>query len=367
MLSSTARHSARYSLIVILDIEGFGRRTDPDQTWLRERLRAVVTRSLQAARIEEPPSEDRGDAVLLILPGTVSKTDLLGGFVRTLVGELREHARSHTGDREMRLRAAFHAGEVARHGTGWVGADLNTAFRIADMEPLRQALAGAPGAVLSLAVSHVLHQGVIRHRHPGLADAEFAPAVLSAKELRDEKVWIRVPGRPVPPGLHAASGAHGHGPRAVSREPSVPPVPTMPPPVPPMPPRPSAGSGNLGISATNVTVTGVGVNHGAVSQSWTSTTGPDADGAAGLLRELSRLRTDLKEARRRDQIDDFTFQAADEELQTAERNAETRHEEGRGRLLRALMSLRGIVADTAALAGLVATVTQLIQLVKGQA
>ena len=362
MFSSTARHSARYSLIVILDIEGFGRRTDPDQAWLRERLRAVVTRSLQAARIEEPPLEDRGDAVLLILPGTVPKTDLLGGFVRTLVSELREHARSHTGDREMRLRAAFHAGEVARHGTGWVGADLNTAFRIADMEPLRQALAGAPGAVVSLAVSHVLHQGVIRHRHPGLAAAEFAPFVLSAKELRDEKVWIRVPGRPVSPGPHAdgASGTHGHGPSAASREPSVPPVP-------PMPARPSAGSGNLGISATNVTVTGVGVNHGAVSQSWTSTTGPDPDGTVGLLRELSRLRTDLKEARRRDQIDDFTFRAADEELQTAEQNVETRHEAGRGRLLRALMSLRGIAADTAALAGLVATVTQLIQLVKGQA
>ncbi len=83
------------------------------------------------------------------------------------------------------------------------------------------------------------------------------------------------------------------------------------------------------------------MNHGAVSQSWTSTTGPDPDGTVGLLRELSRLRTDLKEARRRDQIDDFTFRAADEELQTAEQNAETRHEAGRGRLLRALMSLRG--------------------------
>lgn len=253
MVSSTARHSrakqspAEYSLIVILDIEGFGRRTDPDQAWLRDRLRDVVARALRAARVAEPPTEDRGDAVVLLIPGTVPKTRLLGDFVRALVHELREHARHHTGDREMRLRVAVHAGEVARHGTGWVGTDLNTAFRMADMEPLRRALAEAPGAVLSLVVSHVLHQGVVRHDHPGLEAAEFAPAVLSAKEIQDEPVWIRVPGHPRPPGLRTPGPARQPAPE----EPPAPPVP----------------GANYGISATTVTISGgVGVNHGTVTQ-----------------------------------------------------------------------------------------------------
>ncbi|MGW0706662.1 hypothetical protein ACWD4G_11995 [Streptomyces sp. NPDC002643] len=358
MVSSTAPRShtrplpAQYSLIAILDIEGFGRRTDPGQAWLRDRLSTVVTRALHAAGIAEPVWEDRGDAVVLLLAGTVPKTDLLGGFVRALVRELRDHARDHSGDaeREMRLRVAVHAGEVARHGTGWVGADLNTAFRMADMGALRRALAEAPGAVLALVVSDVLHRGVVRHRHPGLEAAEFAPAVLSAKEVRDETVWIRVPGRPAPP-LPPGQTASGPRPGTPPRQPSA----------------PEAGA-NYGISATHVTVTGVGVNHGTVSQSWTGpfTGGADRAGA-DLFAELARLRVELKEARRREEIDAVTFEASEEELDTAERNAHAQDDEGRGRLLRALMKLRGLIPDTAALAGLVATVAQLIQQVKGQA
>ncbi|MFM9551340.1 MULTISPECIES: hypothetical protein [Streptomyces] len=339
---------AQYFLMVILDIEGFGRRTDPDQAWLRDRLRAVVARAIEAAGVPEPSSEDRGDALVLFVPGTVPKTDLLGGFVRALVHELREHSRNHTGDREMRLRVAVHAGEVARHGAGWVGADLNTAFRMADMQPLRRALAGAPGAVLSLAVSHVLHQGVVRHGHPGLEAAEFAPAVLSAKEIRDETVWIRVPGHPWPPGLRTP-GPRIPGPSAPVR------------PAPPAPP-------NCGISGANVSVTGVGVNHGTVTQSWTGSvaTGPAA-GTADIPAELTRLRAGLTDARQREVIDDFTFQATGEELETAEQHARAQDEEGRGRLLRALMKIERLIPNAAALAGLIATVTQLIQHVKGQA
>lgn len=363
MVSSTAPRSraqydpaqydpAQYFLIVILDIEGFGRRTDPDQAWLRDRLRAVVARAVDAAGIPEPPSEDRGDALVLLVPGTVPKTDLLGGFVRALVRELREHSRNHTGDREMRLRVAVHAGEVARHGAGWVGADLNTAFRMADMEPLRRALAGAPGAVLSLAVSHVLHQGVVRHGHPGLEAAEFAPAVLSAKEIRDETVWIRVPGHPWPPGLRTP-GPRTSGPSATVR---------------PEPPAPPAAA-NYGISAADVSVTGVGVNHGTVTQSWTGpiATGPAAATTADIPAELTRLRAELSEARQREAIDDFTFQATGEELETAEQHARAQDEEGRGRLLHALMKIERLIPNAAALAGLIATVTQLIQYVKGQA
>ncbi|MEE1763237.1 hypothetical protein [Streptomyces sp. SP18BB07] len=342
---------AQYVLIVILDIEGFGRRTDPDQVWLRDRLRAVVARAIETAGIPEPASEDRGDALVLLVPGTVPKTDLLGGFVRALVRELREHARNHTGDREMRLRVAVHAGEVARHGAGWVGADLNTAFRMADMEPLRRALAGAPGAVLSLAVSHVLHQGVVRHGHPGLEAAEFAPAVLSAKEIRDETVWIRVPGHPWPPGLRAP-GPRTPGPSVTVR---------------PAPPAPLAPA-NYGISAAEVSVTGVGVNHGTVTQSWTGpiATGPAA-GTADIPAELTRLRAELTQARQREAIDDFTFRATGEELETAEQHARAQDEEGRGRLLHALMKIERLIPNAAALAGLIATVTQLIQHVKGQA
>ncbi|BBC34823.1 hypothetical protein SGFS_061170 [Streptomyces graminofaciens] len=347
MVSSTEPCSpAQYSLIAVLDIEGFGRRTDPDQAWLRERLRVVVARALDAAHIDELSSEDRGDAVVLLIPGTVPKTDLLGGFVRALVAGLRDHARDHTGDRAMRLRVAVHAGEVARHGEGWVGTDLNTAFRMADMEPLRRALAGAPDAVLSLAVSHVLHQGVLRHHHPGLEAHEFAPVVLSGKEIKDETVWIRVPGHPAPATSSSSAG-----------------------PTPPQkPPAPEPAPANYGISATHVTVTGVGVNHGTVTQSWTGpvATGSDAT-AADLHHELARLRGELKEALRREEIDDVTFEASEEELDTAERHARAEDEEGRGRLLRALTKLKALMADTAALAGLVATVTQLIQQVRGQA
>ncbi|MQS10326.1 hypothetical protein FNX48_025125, partial [Streptomyces sp. IF17] len=104
----------RHHPIVILDIVGSGRRTDPDQSWLRERLYAMTERALRTAGIEGAQTEDRGDGILALLPGGVPKTALLGPFVDALDAELRAHARLYrTGPRSLRLRAALHAGEVA--------------------------------------------------------------------------------------------------------------------------------------------------------------------------------------------------------------------------------------------------------------
>jgi hypothetical protein len=348
--------TASYRLIVILDIVKSGERTDPEQTWLRENLYRITERALGAAGIEPAGKEDRGDGILLLLPGNVSKPRLLGLFTDAIEAGLRSHAQQHRGTpRELRLRLALHAGEVARDSRGWVGSDLNAAFRMVDLPEMRNTLRAAPKAVLAVGVSDILHRAVIRHGYPGIDPQEYAPVRFSAKELRDETLWVRVPGYYEPPGLAGeatagtdtpASGSAAAQGTAADPDPSAPAA------------APTVGIGQVhgGISHG-----GIGVSQGDVRQTFgTADAGPSAE-YSELRAELERLRADLKEALLRKEIDDGTYQDATEELDEAERHSRPQDEEGRGRLLRALKRLRGLVEDVGGLASAVAALIRSVR------
>ncbi|MCE7079816.1 hypothetical protein [Streptomyces sp. ST2-7A] len=352
----------QHHLIVIIDIVGSGRRTDPDQSWLRDRLYAMTDRALRTAGIEGEESEDRGDGILVLLPGGVPKTALLGPFVDALDAELRAHARLYrTGPRALRLRASLHAGEVARDERGWVGADLNAAFRMVDLPALRDTLETAERAVLALAVSDLLYRAIVRHDHPGIEPTEYRDVPFSAKEISGERLWIRVPGYYEPPGLPTPE-ASDSDPAGAAREARR----TAPAEGPPFDPAP----GNSGIGTVHGGISGgaVGVNNGEVRQQWIGAMGADTgEEAANLRRELERLRVELKEALERREIDEETHREAGAELDEAERHAEgaeARQEPARGRVLRALRKLKGLVEDVGGLAG---AVTALINTVRGGA
>ncbi|MQS06246.1 hypothetical protein [Streptomyces alkaliphilus] len=259
-----------------------------------------------------------------------------------------------------------------------MGADLNTAFRMVDLPALRGTLEAAERAVLALAVSDVLYRAIVRHDHPGIDPTEYRDVPFSAKEISGERLWIRVPGYYEPPGLPApeASGAASPAgdaadPRGAARREtgaSAGEAPAAPP------------AGNSGIGTVNGGISGIGImhgdirdggigiNHGEVSQRWIGATGADAgEETANLRRELERLRVELKEALRRREIDEETHRDAGAELDEAERHAEAaqaRDEPARGRVLRALRRLKGMVEDVGGLAG---AVTALINVVRGGA
>ncbi|MEU9608890.1 hypothetical protein [Streptomyces sp. NPDC048057] len=192
--------------IMVLDLERFGSRTNPEQERARSALYSVVEEALKDADVMPQHVAgvgDRGDGGFWLFPSGVSKVDLTGDVVERLQTRLRSYA-AEPGAEPLRLRVALHAGEVARDERGWVGADLNTACRLVDLDDLRRALAAADRSALALAVSQAWHDAVVRHGYPGLESSAFRPVVFREKEV-DSRAWIRVPGYGAPPGLGPVS------------------------------------------------------------------------------------------------------------------------------------------------------------------
>ncbi|GAA4902906.1 hypothetical protein [Streptomonospora salina] len=202
-----ARTRSSYYVIMVADIEGFGRRPDPLQYWLRERMYGIADAAMAASGIDfsgSPTPTDRGDGAFWLFPGTVPKVELTANFMRCLRAELRAYKQVSSADAELRLRIALHSGEVARDRQSWVGTDLNTACRLVDIAPLKSCLQQCrPAADLVLAVSQAWHSSVLRHNHPDISD-DFLQVPFTAKEVR-QNAWITVPGHPLPPGTVAGA------------------------------------------------------------------------------------------------------------------------------------------------------------------
>lgn len=196
--------NALYHPMLVVDVERFGARSYDGQRRLRERLYQVMRSSLNAVGIspEDVRQEDRGDGGFWILPVAVPKAVITGPFVHRLNEELRRHnerpERDVTGLRVMmRLRVALHAGEVGEDTNGWVGPDLNTAFRLVNADAVRRALAEDEEAAFALIMSRHWYEAVRGHRIEELDLAAVRPAHVSSKEV-EETAWVYVPGHAVP-------------------------------------------------------------------------------------------------------------------------------------------------------------------------
>ncbi len=188
-----------YYTMIVIDIEQFGRRKNPDQRWLRRQMYDVLEAAATQAGIpwSDCHRADRGDGVIILTPASVAKEDITEGFVRQLDTELGTYARRSGESVAMRMRVALHAGDVVRDNQGWVGAELNTACRLVDLPALRDALAQAPSARLALVVSDMWFKTVVWH-DPGAVDhRDYTRVPVTTKEL-DDWAWIHVPGQPKP-------------------------------------------------------------------------------------------------------------------------------------------------------------------------
>jgi hypothetical protein len=193
-----------FRAILIVDIEGFGRRTHPVQRELRQAMYQVVRTGLTDAGLDpgQIHQEDRGDGIVLIAQGA-QVLRLAGPFVRSLDDALREKARMTSPEATIRLRVALHHGMCEQDETGWVGDGINKAARLVDLPALKDALEAADEARLCFIVSDEVYDGVIRHDFRSIDSSAFGRIVFDAKELQDESAWIYVPGRSYPPALPA--------------------------------------------------------------------------------------------------------------------------------------------------------------------
>ena len=198
-LGSAARTHARpavHRAIVVVDVEGFGdrRRTNSHQLVVRRSLYKILRQAFDKARVTwiECDREDRGDGVLVLVPPSFAKANLVEPLPTELVTALRAHNRVHCPEEQIRLRMSLHAGEIHYDEHGVVGSAVNLAFRLLDAQALREVLAGSADPLAIIASSWFFHE-VIWHSHTAEPDAYHQVRVRS-KET-DVMAWIRQPNR----------------------------------------------------------------------------------------------------------------------------------------------------------------------------
>lgn len=188
---------ALHHLVINLDVQGSGQRTNPGQLTLREVIYDVVQSAFTATGVDlSRPPEDRGDGVLLVLPAAVPKQPVLGRWVNELHEALRE--RNSQLKEPIRVRIGIHAGEVHHDDYGVAGTDVNIACRLASCEPAKRTLGAAHAATVVVAVSDYIYQSVVRHGGPYIDPDSYRQHPLRTTEFNGS-VWLRVPGYSIPP------------------------------------------------------------------------------------------------------------------------------------------------------------------------
>ncbi|MEU0926183.1 MULTISPECIES: hypothetical protein [Streptomyces violaceusniger group] len=169
--------------ILLFDIERYSDRDDVEQAYLRRMLYDIADRTLAAAGVEETKRlrADRGDSVMELIDADASPIALLRSLLTEAPAQLRTVNRMASSSAQIRLRSVLATGFVAIDGQGgWVGSDLNHACRLLDAKLLRAALRERTDD-FALCVSESIHQGIVRHGHPGIAPEEFHPVTLESK------------------------------------------------------------------------------------------------------------------------------------------------------------------------------------------
>ncbi|CNF50131.1 Regulatory protein AfsR [Mycobacterium tuberculosis] len=178
--------------ILCVDVESFGVRTN----WEQLRTRAALYQALQdaLARSGVPAGscywEDRGDGAMILVGPDVPKERLAGPFPPALAAMLERHNGSAPAGARIRIRVALHAGEVLYDGHGVAGSSINTAFRLLEAAPLKDALRASPG-VLALIASDWFYDEVVR-QCPACDAASFRAVDVAVKETRT-RAWVRLP------------------------------------------------------------------------------------------------------------------------------------------------------------------------------
>ncbi len=186
-----------HRLIVVVDIEGSTRRTNPVKGQLRRDLYELLERALQGAGITARHLEkhtDRGDGVLVLIRphDDVPKTLVLGRLMPILAALLVErNASVARPELLLRLRTVVHAGEVHGDSMGFYGDDIDTACRLLDAPKLRRALRDAVGSPLVLAISDEIYTGIVQHGY--LNAGPYRPLGRIRVGTRSRRGWMHVP------------------------------------------------------------------------------------------------------------------------------------------------------------------------------
>jgi hypothetical protein len=184
--------------ILVVDIKEYGRfTTRPAQLDARRGVYRAVETALDRSGVpwENCIHEDRGDGLLILIPGQLPKVPLAAPLPDELANALGEHNGALSEQERVQLRVALHAGEVAADLHGYTGTAINLAFRLVNSAPLRGALDKSSG-VVALAVSTWFYDEVVQHQ-PAARPKSYRRVFVENKETRTD-AWISRPDDPYP-------------------------------------------------------------------------------------------------------------------------------------------------------------------------
>ena len=196
-----AKGLPHHRTIFAVDIESSTTRTNPTKAELRTTLYALFHAALCSAGICERHRDrfyDRGDGVLALIHPVeqASKVPLLSRAIPTLNQLLTDYNASlpclGRSERQLRIRAVVHAGEVHYDANGCFGEALDVAFRLLDAPPVKKELR-AIASPLALVVSEDIYRSVVRQRYDGIDQDTFRPLVRVQVAGDRYRGWIHSP------------------------------------------------------------------------------------------------------------------------------------------------------------------------------
>jgi tetratricopeptide (TPR) repeat protein len=213
-----------YRSILAVDIESFGMRsrTNPIRLRLRRRLLRTCISVLHKAGVGDGryTVADTGDGYLFFIEPQAQKSKLLDAVITRLGKVLEAGNRDRPVAERMRLRVAFHAGDVLSDPEHMHGNPTIVACRLLDSAPLRATLR-ATAAPFAMIVSDMIYEDIVKHGYGQIDPDAFHAVAVREKEAR-VLAWVHVPGDPGAPlragvagravPIEAASGA-GPAPR----------------------------------------------------------------------------------------------------------------------------------------------------------
>lgn len=126
---------ARYELVISVDARRSGQYSDAEKPRMRERIYRVLETAFAQAGVgrDAVHMEDRGDGVLVSVPGRIAVTRLLGLWMVEVHENLREENRSLLVP--LGLRVAMHVGPVRHDSRGISGRAVDLTCRTSPTRP----------------------------------------------------------------------------------------------------------------------------------------------------------------------------------------------------------------------------------------
>jgi len=181
-----------------VDIVGFTRpdRDDEIRLHLHQKLYDYLREAFDDSGVPWAAifCEDRGDGALIVIPPEISARGLIGPLAERLRILVRRHNHLSCTAADMQLRVAAHVGPVDHDGHGFVGSDVNFAFRMLEARPLKRLLAES-GAELGLVVSDFVYESLIC-RCPSLVHPDAFRVLRFQSKNTKALAWTYLPGAP---------------------------------------------------------------------------------------------------------------------------------------------------------------------------